>query len=124
MAQIYADMGKYEEARDYCQQALQIDSFIIYPYYLLAQIAEETGNISEAKRILKQIIYLDRNFVAAYLDLSQIYRQEGDNQRAIKMQQAALDILKNLPPDTKISEKDNLTANQLIRQLETILPIT
>jgi len=124
VAQIYADMGKYEEARDYCQQALQIDSFIIYPYYLLAQIAEETGNISEAKRILKQIIYLDRNFVAAYLDLSQIYRQEGDNQRAIKMQQAALDILKNLPPDTKISEKDNLTANQLIRQLETILPIT
>lgn len=124
VAQIYADMGKYEEARDYCQQALQIDSFIIYPYYLLAQIAEETGNISEAKRILKQIIYLNRNFVAAYLDLSQIYRQEGDNQRAIKMQQAALDILKNLPPDTKISEKDNLTANQLIRQLETILPIT
>lgn len=119
MAQIYADMGKYDEAKDYCQQALQIDSLTISPYYLLAQIAEETGNRSEAKKILKQIIYLERDFVAAYLDLSQIYRQEGNRQRALKMQQAALDILKKLPPDTQISVRDNLTTSQLIKELET-----
>ncbi|MBE9166803.1 tetratricopeptide repeat protein [Pleurocapsales cyanobacterium LEGE 06147] len=119
MVQIYADMGKYKEAMNYCQQALEIDSFAVSLHYLLAHIAEEQGNLSEAKRILKQIIYLERDFVAAYLDLGQIYRQEGDKKRAIKMQQAALEILKNLPPDTKISERDNLTTNQLIMQLET-----
>jgi len=39
----------------------------------------------------------------------------------IKMQQTALNLLKQLPPETQISKLGNLTAAQLISQLETAL---
>ena len=105
IAEIYANLGKYEEAVHYCYQALEQDSCFVFPYYLLAQIAEEQGNSEEAKRILKKIIYLDPNSPLPYFDLSlQIYQREGDKQRMSKMQQAALDLLKPLPSGMKIKE--------------------
>jgi chemotaxis protein methyltransferase CheR len=118
LSQIHANLGQYEQAIQSCQQALKIDSFAVSPYYLLAKIAEEQGNIEEAKRILKQIIYLEPNSVGAYLDLSHIYNQEGDRQRANKMRESALNILKELPPQTKIKERGNITAAELLVGLE------
>jgi chemotaxis protein methyltransferase CheR len=117
LAQTYANLGQYEQAIQACQQAIQIETFALAPYYLLAKIAEEKSNFEEAKRILKQIIYLEPNSVVAYLDLSHIYRQEGDRIRENKMQEAALNILQQLPPDTKIRERDNITVAELRVQL-------
>ena len=119
LAQIYANKGQYEEAIFYCDRALQIDSFAIAPHYLLAHIAEEKGNTGEAKRLLKQIIYLEPASVFAYLDLSHIYEKEGDKTRAVKMHGAALNILKQLSPDTQIQERENITVAELILKLET-----
>ena len=116
IAEIYANLGKYEEAVYYCYQALEQNSCFVFPYYLLAQIAEEQGNSEEAKRILKKIIYLDPNSPLPYFDLSQIYQREGDQHRMIKMQQAALDLLKPLPSGMKI--KEELTVAELVAQLE------
>lgn len=118
LAQIYANLGQYAKAIQTCQQALKIDSFAISFYYLLAKIAEEQGNLEEAKRILKQIIYLESNSVSAYLDLSHVYEQEGDRQRANKMRESALNILRQLPPDTKIKERENIRAIELLAELE------
>lgn len=118
MAQIYANLGKYQEASNYCDRALQINPFAVSPHYLLVQIAEEQGNLEQAKQILKKIIYLDSSFVVAYLDLSHIYQQEGDKQRSIKMQETALNILKKLPPNTRIKERENLTVAELIELLQ------
>ncbi len=97
LAQIHANLGKYEEAIHYCYQALQIDDFSVACYYLLAQIAEEQGKLAEAKQMLKRIIYLEPSSVNAYFELSQIYQQEGDEKRSLKMQQAAFNILNQLP---------------------------
>lgn len=118
IAQLYANLGKYDEAVHYCYQALDLNSFFVASYRLLGQIAEEQGQTEEAKRILKKIIYLEPNSPLAYLDLSQIYQREGDKNRTIKMQQAALNLLKQLPPDTPIAERDNLTVAELIVQVE------
>lgn len=117
LAQLYANFGKYEEAIQYCQRASQIDALATSPYYLLAKIAEEQGNAEEAKQILKRIIYLEPLAVAAYLDLSLIYQQEGDEKRMAKMYATAIDILKQLTPETRIREKGNLTAAELISKL-------
>ncbi|MCU0536960.1 MAG: tetratricopeptide repeat protein [Hydrococcus sp. Prado102] len=101
-----------------CQQALKIDDCAIAIYYLLAQIAEEQGDLEKAKRILKQIIYLEPKSVSAYLDLSHIYKQEGDSKRANKMQESAINLLKELPSNTKIKERKNILAVELLAQLE------
>jgi len=117
MCQIYANRGKYEEACQYCKQALAIDSLAVTPHYLLAQMAEEQGNIDQAKQAFKRIIYLDPNSLAAYFALSNIYQQEGDEKRSKKMLETAINLLKTLPPNTKIPERGNITASELINQL-------
>jgi chemotaxis protein methyltransferase CheR len=97
LAQIHANIGQYDRAVESCQQAFKIDSFAVDFYYLLAKIAEEQGALEEAKRILKQIIYLDPKSVSAYWELSHIYKQEGEIKRSNKMQESAINLLKELP---------------------------
>ncbi|AOY82420.1 tetratricopeptide repeat protein [Moorena producens JHB] len=121
MAQIHANLGKYEEAIHYCQQALDIDSLSVSPYYLLAQIAEEQGNLVEAKRILKKIIYLEPSSIIAYLDMIHIYQKEGNQQRIVKMKQIVINILKQLSPKTIIKDYENMTAAELIIKIKTEL---
>ena len=53
LAKIYANLGKYELAINYCQQAISVDSFSVFPYHLLAHIAEEQGDVETAKNLLK-----------------------------------------------------------------------
>ena len=118
IAQIHANQGQYQDAIFYCEQLLKIDSLAVPPHYLLARIAEETGKLEEAKHLLKKVIYLDPDSVAAYLDLAYLYEQEGDEKRAIKMYQESLKILRRLPPETPITERGNLTASQLLLQLQ------
>lgn len=118
LAQIYANLGQYERAIQSCQQALTIDCFAIAFYYLLAKIAEEQGSLEETKRILKQIIYLEPKSVSAYLDLSHLYRREGDLKRASKMQESGINLLKELPPNTKIKERENIRAAELLAEIE------
>jgi chemotaxis protein methyltransferase CheR len=113
-AQIFAKIHDYEKAVYYCQQSLEIDAFSVFPYYLLANIAEQQGDLVEAKRLLKKIIYLDSYFVAAYFKLRNIYQQEGDEKRSVKMQQAIVNILTQLPSTMQIPELDNLTVGELI----------
>jgi chemotaxis protein methyltransferase CheR len=79
LAELNADLGNYQQAEDYCQKAISIDSLELKNHYLLAQITEAQNKISETKQILKKIIYLEPSFINAYIQLSQIYRQEKDN---------------------------------------------
>ncbi len=120
LAKINADIGNYQEAEKYCQQALKIDSFAIEIHYLLAQTAEAQEKKNEAKQILKKILYLNPSFIPAYLDLSQIYRQEGDDCRAEKMLKTAIDILQKLPLNSIIPEMNRLTAAMTIERLKGI----
>jgi chemotaxis protein methyltransferase CheR len=117
MAKIHAKLNAYPEATKYCQQAIERDSFAVTPHYLLAEIAKKQRNLAEAKKIFKKIIYLEPTSVGAYIDLSDLYQQEGDLEKSIKMQREAIDLLKRLPPHTKIPEKDNITAAALILSL-------
>ncbi|HEY9692015.1 MAG TPA: CheR family methyltransferase [Oculatellaceae cyanobacterium] len=123
LAKVYANLGKYPQAKKYCEQALSVDSRNIKPYYILANIAEEQGNITEAKVLLKKIIYLAPDSISAYLELASIYQQEGDITRCVKMRNVALDFLKKLPTNATVESQGDLTVGELINQLEEILNI-
>lgn len=57
------------------------------------------------------------------LDLEQDIESDPHTHRNIRMQQIALNLLRQLPPDTTIQKLGNLTAAELILQLETELKI-
>ena len=118
MAEIKANLGQYDQAQEWCQKATGFNAFDAKPYHLLAHIAEEQGNLESAKQALKKIIYLEPQAVPAYVNLANLYQQEGDRQRANKMQQSALKILQSLPSDQTFEELGQITADELISQLQ------
>jgi chemotaxis protein methyltransferase CheR len=121
LAEIHANLGKYAQATDYCQQALKVDSMSILPYHLLAHIAEEQGDLEGAKLFLKRIIYLCPSFISAYLELANIYNKEGNFKREKKMYTTSCEILKLLPPDTPIEQQGQITASALLKYIKEIL---
>jgi len=121
IAQIYANLGNYQQAYDYAQQALKINSFADSPYHLLAHIAEEQGNMEAAKDFLKTVIYLTPDSISAYLELGSLYEKAGDTLRAQKMRVVALDLLKKLPHNATVKQQGGLTAKELILQVKKLL---
>ncbi len=114
LAQIYANLGKYSQAIEYCEQASKVDSISVLPDYLQAQVAEEQGELEKAKRILKKIIYFSPSFISAYLELGNIYNKQGEIKRAVTMYNSSCAILKKLPPHTPIEQQGKMTANQVL----------
>lgn len=121
MAEIYANMGDYSEAEKYCNLALKIDSFAVYPHYILSNLADAQGNLEETKKLLKKIIYLDSNFISAYIELANLYQLENDVSLSQKMWKNLKEVLNKLPDSQIIPDLDNLTVAQLKEQLKTTL---
>jgi chemotaxis protein methyltransferase CheR len=111
-AHAYANMGRYDQAKQLCQQVLQRQPMNVEIYYLLAQIAEDQNELETAKNHLRKITYLDHGFVNAYLDLAIIYERERQPEKAQKMRSHALDLLSKLPPDTVLDAHNGTTAGQ------------
>lgn len=121
IAQAYANLGQHEKARHFAHQALEIDSLSPEPYYLLAHLAEEQGDMEAAKNFCKRIIYLAPSSIFAYLDLASLYEREGNITRANKMRKTALELLKELPPDTRLEQQDDLKAGELVQYVKKML---
>lgn len=121
VAQAWANLGDYEQAIQFCQQALQIDNLSEKPYYILAHIAEEKGDFEQAKTLFKKIIYLAPSSICAYLEISSIYAREGDRLRAKKMLNTALELLNSLAADLAVESYHKITAGELLLQLKTML---
>jgi chemotaxis protein methyltransferase CheR len=117
LANAYANIGLLEKAQEKCWSIIELDSASINSYFLLATIAEAVGNNEQAKDLLKKVIYLDSTFVAAYLELGGLYERENDRQRASKMRQTALELLKARSPDTLIEPYKDMTAGELIQHI-------
>ncbi|MCS7147089.1 MAG: tetratricopeptide repeat protein [Geminocystis sp.] len=120
MAEINANLGRYDVARKWCHAAMSLDNLQVKPYLLLAQIEEEEGNIEEAKEALKRVIYLQPDHFMAYLSLANLYQNSGDMDRSKKLRNTALKILERMPKNHKIEELDDISVGDLLRQLQDI----
>ena len=61
-----ANLGKLDEAKKWCRQAINAEKLRPSYYYLLASIYQEQGNLNESVKLLKKAIYLDSKFVMAH----------------------------------------------------------
>ena len=124
LAKIYANLGEYPEATEYCQRAMAADSLSVLPCYLLLNIAEETEDIEEAKKLAKRIIYLSGDSpssIFAYVKLASLYEREDNKIRAKKHYGIALELLQNLPPQTRVECTENITVADLKTSLNDLI---
>lgn len=121
MARIRFELGELELANFYARRSLQLETLVVDPYCLLAQITESGGNLVEAKALYKKIITMEPNWPIAYWRLNKIYACEGDNYNSQKMVRAALDLLNLMPGDVTIPFSKNLTAWELLKEINSTL---
>jgi chemotaxis protein methyltransferase CheR len=121
IGQTYANLGEYDKAESHLKKAIEIDKFNLEPYYLLAQISREKGKFEEEEEFLKKVIYLNPSHIPAYLEMGIIYEGKGDRERAFKMRNTALNLLKALPSDSHIEPYTELAAEELISHIQEMI---
>lgn len=118
IAQAWANLGDYVQAIHWCQQAIKLNELSEKPYYILAHIAEEKADFEQTKILFKKIIYLAPSSISAYLELSSIYEREGAHNRAKKMLETALGLLKVLPSNFVIESYAQMKAGKLMLEVK------
>jgi chemotaxis protein methyltransferase CheR len=113
LAKACANLGRLEEAREWCEKALSVEKLNPDYHSLLAAIYQELGLAEEPIRSLKRAIYLDPGRITAYFSLGHLMRQQGKTSEAKKFFVNALDLLSSMKPDDTVPHSDGLTAERL-----------
>lgn len=118
LAKAYANMGKLDEARKWCEQAVQTEKLHPDYHYLLATIYQEQGLVEEPIKSLRHAIYLDPELVMAYYLLGHLTRGQGKPGESKKYFRNALDLLSSMGSGEIVPHSDGLTAERLRETLE------
>lgn len=113
LAKAYANMGKLDEARKWCEQAVRTEKLHPDYHYLLATIYQEQGLVEEPIKSLRHAIYLDPDLVMAYYLLGHLMRQLGKPGESNKYFRNALGLLSSMEPGEIVPYSDGLTAERL-----------
>lgn len=113
IAHIKANKDLVEEAKQFCNKAIDNDSLLIEAYYLLGLIYKEENLFDQSIRLLKKTIYIDPNFAIGYYDLAVNYFKLGDNIQGHKYLKQTERILKTYNAEDRIGLLDDLTAREL-----------
>lgn len=120
-ARSLANLGRGEEARGRCREAMALDPFSALPLVLLARLALERGEEGEAAELLRKAHYLNPGSVSACLELGALYERRGESDRAGKMRCAAWELLKKLPEESLVEGYEEWTAGTMMAQLAALL---
>ena len=83
-------MGDLAEAAEHLEEALRLDSNLVFAYYELGWIYRQLGERQKAVEALKEAINLAPSFIDAHNQLGITYYEEGEYARALMCFQRAL----------------------------------
>jgi chemotaxis protein methyltransferase CheR len=104
---LYAQRGRYGEARAQAERVLGLNDMDARAYLLLGMIDARAGRSADAVVSLRRALYLDDALALAYFWLGSLYRDRGDIDRACgehlelvrRHQQHTLDFTEEFEPD-------------------------
>ena len=104
---LYAQRGRYAEAREQAERVLGLNDMDARAYLLLGMIDARAGRSAEAVVSLRRALYLDDALALAYFWLGTLYRDRGDVDRACgehlelvrRHEQHTLDFTEEFEPD-------------------------
>lgn len=99
---LHYEKDNINEAIDYLNDSLDIDSSAAFVFFLLGNAYSRAGMIREAVDAYDFAIFLDLDMYKAHLDFAKKYEEMGREKRALKEYIAAYEID---PRDIKIREK-------------------
>lgn len=119
----YANLGRWPEARQWCQSALKLNNLLAESYFVLGLVHQHENEFAAAIAMLKKAIYIDRNAPLFHFNLGMLYRRQGQSEMARRAYHNVVRILEKWPPDTAIPDAGGTTAGHLLdtirRMIET-----
>ena len=109
------DQGRWPEALDHCQAALEKDSLDPTLHFLLALIHHNMRQTEARDESLKKALYLDRGFVEAHYYRGIFQSESGNHGEAGKSFRSVLRLLEDPRPTGDATVFDTLNTDQLRR---------
>ncbi|MFI5283425.1 MAG: CheR family methyltransferase [Candidatus Dormibacterales bacterium] len=117
-ARTAGDAGRYEEGRDWCCRALDLDPTDADAHHLLGTICAAQHQTEFAVKAFRKAIYLDRDFALAHYGLSNELRILGDETGAERSVETARRLLCLLPAHGPLRGSHGMTAREMQDLLE------
>jgi chemotaxis protein methyltransferase CheR len=121
LGRAYANLGHWDKARYWCQNALKLDALLPEAYYVLGLIYEHEDNVPEAIEMFKKAIYLDREAPLLHFHLAMLYKKAGQLNNAKKACQNTVRVLAKWPPASIVPDSGGATAKHLLDAARRIL---
>ncbi|WP_224982389.1 CheR family methyltransferase [Geomonas agri] len=112
-ARCYANLGRYQEAREQCEKTLRLERLNPHTHYLLSMILEQMGDGEAAEAALKRALYLDHDYLLAYFALGNLCRKRGELREAEQSFANALRLLQRYDPAEVLPDAEGITAGLL-----------
>lgn len=113
LARIYANLGEYDQAITWCEEAIGLDKSNPAFHYLKGTVLEGKNELQAALDSHKRAIYLDKDFVLAHVMAGNMAVRLGRRTEAQKSFQNALKLLQKYKSGEVILEGDGITAQRL-----------
>ncbi|MBN1179565.1 MAG: tetratricopeptide repeat protein [Anaerolineae bacterium] len=102
LGQVYANLGRWEEAEHWCRQAIQSNKLALDAYYTLSLVLQHQGHLPQAIEAMKKVVYIDRKHAAGHFGLADLYYNNGQLPQALKALDNAMRIIEGQPTDELI----------------------
>jgi tetratricopeptide (TPR) repeat protein len=100
LPEAYATLGlsyyfrqQFEEARQACEKAIELDPENFLPYWLLGRIRCSISEYEEAIQLFLRVLKLKPDFYATFADLKLCYKALGDEARALEAMNGLLSFM-------------------------------
>ena len=113
LGRAYANLGCWEEAEQWCREAIKVDKLALDAYYTLALVLQHQGQHVQAIDAMKKVIYIDRHHVPAHFGLADLYHSNGQLSRALKSLDNARRLLEGQAEDALVSGTEGITVGRL-----------
>ncbi|WP_320009054.1 CheR family methyltransferase [Maridesulfovibrio sp.] len=113
IAELKVDSGFTDEARIWCERAVELDRVNPHSHFLLGQIFLQQGARDRAVSEMRNAVFLDSGFIMAHVLLGNIYFESNDKNAALRHFRIALQELDKMDQDEQVPFSDSRTAGRL-----------
>jgi chemotaxis protein methyltransferase CheR len=117
----YANLGRWDEAKQACEQAIKLNQLLTDAYLTLALVYQNENKIDLAIDHLKKATYLDHKNPLTYFNLGMLYNKNGQTSQAKRAFQVVVKILEKWPANKVVPGTEGEIAQRLLRVSQQML---
>lgn len=114
IGKIYADMGEWKNAEEWCKKTIARQKLNRSAHYILALVYQHQGRIEEAVSAMKKVIYIDANCILGHVALADLYHLQRQMPQALKALDNARKFLSQGNPEDIVPDSGGITKRVLL----------